>query len=41
MNMNHMNGLIDLTSNSIEAPEVDEAEFDQWMAMTAKSNNVK
>ena len=38
MNINHMimNGLIDLTSNSNEAPEVDEAELDQWMAMTAR-----
>ena len=41
MNITHMKGLIYLTSNSNEAPEVDEAELDQWIAMAAKSNNVK
>ena len=41
MNVNHMKGSIDLTSKSNEAPEVDEAELDEWIAKAAEFNNVK
>ena len=40
-NVIHMKGSIDLTSQSHEAPEVDEAELDEWIAKAAEINSVK
>ena len=41
MNKNHMKGSMNLTSDSIEAPEVDEAELDEWVAKAAEFNKGK
>ena len=35
-----MKRFIDLTSKSNEAPEVDEAELDEWIAKAPEFNNV-
>ena len=41
MNVNHMKGLNTFTYDIDNAPEVDEAELDEWIAKAAEASNVK